>query len=60
MIKTYFLEKDQKPTDDQLLQIKKASEKPIIYDEDAPALTHAMEKAFRLAAMNRNRHQSVS
>ena len=34
--------------------IEKVKEMPIVYDEDSPELTPTMEKAFRLAAKNRN------
>ena len=54
MIRTVTLDRNQKPTDKQIEQIKEAAKKPIVFDEDSPALTPAMEKAFRLAAKNRN------
>ena len=54
MIRTAILDENQKPTLEQLEQVKRAAEFPIVYDEDCPELTPAMEKAFRLAAKNRN------
>ncbi|MCC8105804.1 MAG: hypothetical protein LIO99_07340 [Clostridiales bacterium] len=58
MIRTATLSKDQKPTDEQIRQIEAARKKEIIYDEDSPELTPAMEKAFSLAAKNRNRYRN--
>ena len=54
MIKTVTLDRNQKPTAEQIKQIEEAAKKEICFDEDRPALTPAMEKAFRLAAKNRN------
>ncbi len=60
MIKTVTLDRNQKPTDEQIKMIRKAAEKEIIYDEDSPEMTPAMEKAFRLAAKNRNTMNKIS
>lgn len=54
MIRTVTLDRNQKPTEEQIRQIKEAAKKEITFDEDSPELTPAMEKAFRLAAKNRN------
>lgn len=54
MIRTVTLSREQKPTEAQIQQIKEAAKREIIFDEDSPELTPAMEKAFRLAAKNRN------
>ena len=54
MIKTVTLNRNQQPTKEQIQQIEAAAKKDIVFDEDSPALTPAMEKAFRLAAKNRN------
>lgn len=59
MIRTVTLDRNQKPTDEQIRQIEEASKKEIIFDEDSPELTPAMEKAFRLAAKNRNTHKKM-
>lgn len=50
MIRTVTLNRDQKPTKEQIRQIEEAAKKEIVFDEDSPELTPAMEKAFRLAA----------
>ena len=49
MIKTVTLNRNQQPTKEQIQQIETAAKKDIVFDEDSPALTPAMEKAFRLA-----------
>lgn len=59
MIRTVILDRNQKPTDEQIKQIKEASKREIVFDEDSPELTPAMEKAFRLAAKNRNTHKKM-
>ena len=57
MIERRILEKDYIPklTDEQLRQLEEAEKAEVVYDEDSPRLTPAMEKSFRLAAMSRNR-----
>ena len=59
MIQTVILDRNQKPTDEQIKQIKDAAKREIIFDEDSPELTPAMEKAFRLAAKNRNTQRNT-
>ncbi len=54
MIRTVTLDRNQKPTKEQIRQIEEAAKREIVFDEDSPELTLAMEKAFRLAAKNRN------
>ncbi len=54
MIRTVTLDRNQKPTEEQIRQIKEAAKREIVFDEDSPELTPVMEKAFRLAAKNRN------
>ncbi|MEH2945350.1 hypothetical protein [Sporofaciens sp. JLR.KK001] len=53
-IKTVTLARNKKPTEEQIKQIEEAAKREIVFDEDSPELTPAMEKAFRLAAKNRN------
>ena len=57
MITTVKHVKGQKLTNEQIAEIEAAKSKPIIYDEDSPELTPAMEKAFALAAKTRNRYK---
>ena len=54
MIRTVTLDRNQKPTKEQIRQIEEAAKREIVFDDDSPELTPAMEKAFRLAAKNRN------
>jgi len=51
--------KGQKLTKEQIMEIEEAKKKPIVYDEDSPELTPAMEKAFVLAAKSRNRYKRI-
>lgn len=60
MIRTAILNKNQRPTEKQVEQIREAAKKEIIFDEDSPELTPAMEKAFRLAAKNRNTQRKIN
>ena len=60
MIRTVTLDRNQKPTEEQIKQIEEASKREIIFDEDSPELTPAMEKACRLAAKNRNTQRNMS
>ena len=60
MIRTVTLDKNQKLTEKQIKQIEEAAKKEIVFDEDSPTLTPAMEKAFRLAAKNRNTQRKTS
>ena len=60
LIKTVTLSRNQQPTKEQIQQIEAAAKKDIVFDEDSPALTPAMEKAFRLAAKNRNTQKKTS
>ncbi len=57
MIVTVEYKKGKKLTEDQIAEIEAAKGKPIVYDEDSPELTPAMEKAFLVAARNRNRYR---
>ncbi len=49
--------KGQSLTKEQLAEIEAAGKMPIVYDDDSPEMTPAMEKAFLLAARNRNRYK---
>lgn len=58
-IKTVTLDSNQKPTEEQIWLIEEAAKREIVFDEDSPELTPAMEKAFRLAAKNRNAQKNI-
>ena len=60
MIQTATLDRNPKPTEEQIKQIKDAAKREIVFDEDSPELTPAMEKAFRLAAKNRNTQRKIN
>ncbi len=60
MIRTVTLDRTQKLTEEQIKQIKEAAKREIVFDEDSPELTPAMEKAFRLAAKNRNTQRKIN
>lgn len=60
MIRTVTLGRNQKPTEEQIKQIREAAKREIVFDEDSPELTPAMEKAFRLAAKNRNTQRKIN
>ena len=45
-ITKYTLEPDAKPTKAQIKEIKKASKKPVVYDEDSPKLTDEQLSEF--------------
>lgn len=47
-----------KPTKEQLEQVKLASTRPILYDDDCPELTAGQIKAFECATRQRNRIKS--
>lgn len=57
MTVTVAYKKGVKLSEEQIAEIEAAKTKPIVYDEDSPELTPAMEKAFLLAARNRNRYK---
>ncbi|MCI9559443.1 hypothetical protein VSQ48_00255 [Candidatus Ventrimonas sp. KK005] len=60
MIRTVILDRNQKPTKEQIRQIEEATKREIVFDDDSPQLTPAMEKAFRLAAKNRNTQRKMN
>lgn len=60
MIKTVTLDRDQKPTEEMIREIQEAAKREIVFDGDSPEMTPAMEKAFRLAAKNRNTQKRLT
>ncbi len=59
MIKTLIIEPGQKLTDKQLKEIEEAKKHPIVFDEDCEELSPAMMKAFKSAAIQRNRRKKA-
>ena len=55
MEKMSILKHGQKPTDEQIAEIKAAAQKPIVYDKDCPESTPEMLEAFRKAAEVRDK-----
>ena len=55
MLVNYRIPKESALTEEQLLELREAAKRPIVYDEDSPELTPALEKALRCAAVQRNR-----
>ena len=64
--KTMILEPNQKPSKEQLMEVAKASKKPILIDDDSPEFTEAQLAQFkRLLAYSEsykreNRKQNVT
>ena len=59
MIKTLIIEPGQKLTDKQLKEIEEAKKHPIVFGEDCEELSPAMMKAFKSAAIQRNRRKKA-
>ncbi len=59
MTKTFIIDKNQKPTSEQLQEIADAQKQPIIFDEDSPELSPAMYKAFKCSVVQRNRKKNA-
>ena len=59
MTKTFIIEKGQKPTEEQVQEIREAAKRPVVFDEDCPEMSPAMEKAFRCAVTQRNRRKQA-
>ena len=55
MIKTFTINKGQKPTEEQLQEVMKAKKRPIVFDADSPELSPTMCKAFKCSVIQRNR-----
>lgn len=47
MIVTYTLKRGQKPTPEQIAEIREAAKHPITFDEDCPEMTAEQLKQFR-------------
>lgn len=58
MTKTYVIEPGQRPTPEQLQEVEEAKRYPIEFDEDCKELSPAMIKAFKSAAIQRNRKKA--
>lgn len=47
MIVSYSITKDQKPTPEQIAEIREAAKRPIVFDEDCPEMTEEQLRQFR-------------
>ncbi len=47
MLVTYTLKRDQKPTPEQIEEIREAAKRPIVFDEDCPEMTEEQLRQFR-------------
>ena len=59
MTRTFTIDPGQKPSSQQLREVQEAKKRPIVPDEDAPELSESMMKAFRCAAVQRNRKKNA-
>ena len=57
MIKKFSIEPGQTPTKEHLLEVEEAKKSPIVFDKDCEELSPSMVKAFRSAAVQRNRRR---
>ena len=57
MTTTFIIAKGQRPTEEQLKEVREAAKNPIEFDEDCPELSPALQKAFKSAAAYRNRRR---
>ena len=47
MIVRYSITKDQKPTAEQIAEIREAAMRPIVFDEDCPEMNEEQLKQFK-------------
>lgn len=59
MTKTFTIKPGQKPTEEQLNEVRKAAKKEIVFDDDSPELSAAMYKAFQCSVTQRNRRKKA-
>ena len=57
MITTVTIKPGQQPTEEQLKEVEEAKKHPIVVDEDCPELSPELVKAFKCAAIQRNRRK---
>lgn len=60
MIVEYTLEEGQKPTKEQIEEVREAAQREIQFDEDCSELSPAMLKQLRCVVRQRNRWQHQS
>ena len=47
MIVSYSITKNQKPTPEQIAEIREAAKRPIVFDEDCPEMTDEQLRQFK-------------
>jgi len=47
LIVSYSITKNQKPTPEQIAEIREAAKRPIVFDEDCPEMTEEQLKQFK-------------
>lgn len=57
MTEVVVLKDGDKPTEEQLQQVREAAKREITFDEDCPELSPALYKAFQCAVAQRNRRE---
>lgn len=57
MIRTFTIEEGQKPTEEQLNEVREAMKRGVQFDEDCPELSPALYKAFQCSVRQRNRRK---
>jgi len=57
LITTVTINQRQKLTEEQLKEVEEAKKHPIVLDEDCPELSPELIKAFKCAAVHRNRRK---
>lgn len=55
----FIINKGQKPTEEQLQEVREAPKHSIVFDEDSPELSPAMYKAFKGSVIQRNRKKNA-
>ena len=58
MTRTFIINPGQRPTEEQLREVIEAKKQPIVFDEDSPELSPAMQKAFKSVVVQRNRRKA--
>lgn len=57
MTKTFTIKEGQTPSKEQLDEVRLAAKQKVQFDEDSPALSPAMYKAFKCSVVQRNRRK---
>lgn len=60
MIASMELHKGQKPTDEQIEEVRNAAERPPVFDEDCPELTLEQLNRYRQAALRKQHLNAVT